>query len=81
MARESISHHKAAEQIFDMIDTDGSGVLSTSELRKAFYNLRTGLDDDELMEVISLFDVGHTGRVEKSEFVHKLGQVFTEMGG
>ena len=52
MARESISHHKAAEQIFDMIDTDGSGVLSTSELRKAFYNLRTGLDDDELMEII-----------------------------
>ncbi len=30
------------------------------------------------MDIISMFDIGHTGRLFKSEFVAKLAQVFEE---
>ena len=78
LSRNDMTPRKAAETVFEAIDTDGSGVLSVNEIRTAFKNLRSGLDEDELMDIISIFDVGSTGRVEKSEFVDKLEEIYKE---
>lgn len=78
ISREEVPVRDAAEAVFETVDTDGSGVLSISELRTAFKNLKSGLDDEELMDIISIFDVGSTGRVERSEFVEKLVEIFNE---
>ena len=78
ISREEVPARDAAEAVFETVDTDGSGVLSISELRTAFKNLKSGLDDEELMDIISIFDVGSTGRVERSEFVDKLVEIFDE---
>jgi Ca2+-binding EF-hand superfamily protein len=53
-----------------MMDQDGSGVLSTAELKQAFRNMKTGLEENELDEVVSRFDKDGGGRIEKSEFVN-----------
>jgi Ca2+-binding EF-hand superfamily protein len=68
----------AASKVFEAIDVDASGVLSVNEIRQAFLNMRSGLDEEELMDIISIFDVGSTGRVERSEFVSKLLEIYRE---
>ena len=78
LTKDEMPAREAAEIIFEMVDTDNSGVLSAAELREAFKRLRSGLDEEELMDIIEIFNVGNTGRVEKSEFVEKLVEVFEE---
>ena len=78
LSRDDMSPQVAAEAVFHAIDADGSGVLSVNEIRTAFNNMRSGLDDEELMDIISIFDVGSTGRVERSEFVSKLEEIYKD---
>jgi Ca2+-binding EF-hand superfamily protein len=58
-----------------MMDQDGSGVLSTAELKQAFRNMKTGLEENELDEVVSRFDKDGGGRIEKSEFVNVMTDI------
>ena len=44
--------------------------------RQAFKTLHTGLDEDELHEICNMIDEDRSGRIEKSEFIRVLTELF-----
>jgi len=75
---DHLEPEEAAEKIFEMIDTDGGGVLDTVEMKEAFEKMHTGLTLNELTQVMLLFDQDGTGKVEKPEFIEVLKQIFED---
>ena len=75
---EQLPPEEAAEKIFDMLDSDGGGVLDTDELRAAFERMHTGLSLNELTQIINIFDADNTGRIERGEFVEVMRRIFEE---
>lgn len=72
---EDESKEDVAEAIFDMMDEDGSGILSIHEIKKTFEDLKTGLTDDDVAEIVSRMDADDSGEVERAEFVKFITQI------
>ena len=52
-----------------MFDTDGSGKISSGELKKVMLNLGEQLTDEEIDEMIREADADGDGEVDYDEFV------------
>ena len=64
--------HEVAGAIFKLLDRDGSGSVKTSELRAGLEMIGAGLSDDDLAQVLDLFDSNRSGDISKHEFVQAL---------
>ena len=52
-------------EIFSMLDTDKSDVLSAEEMTKALTRLLAGVTDDEVANLVRMFDADNSGQVER----------------
>jgi Ca2+-binding EF-hand superfamily protein len=58
----------SAKDIFDEIDTDGSGYLETDEVRQLLKTLGRKLDDRDFRQIMKQIDADGSGRVDRQEF-------------
>ncbi|KAK0159012.1 hypothetical protein PV328_009944 [Microctonus aethiopoides] len=58
------------KEAFDLFDTDGTGVISTNELKVAFRALGFEPKKDELKKIISDIDPDKTGIISFEEFLN-----------
>ena len=63
------------EEIFTLIDEDGSGTISSEELRK-FLNL----DSDSILleEIMNEVDSNNDGEISLDEFLHNVTNLFSK---
>ncbi|KAK0162616.1 hypothetical protein PV327_006381 [Microctonus hyperodae] len=58
------------KEAFDLFDTDGTGVISTNELKVALRALGFEPKKDELKKIISDIDPNKTGKISFEEFLN-----------
>jgi len=64
-----------AKDIFDRIDTDGSGAIDGDELRTAFAQLGIEADADEVQKLLEECDTDGSGKIEENEFINIVRRV------
>mmetsp|Transcript_38600 Transcript_38600/g.96340 ORF Transcript_38600/g.96340 Transcript_38600/m.96340 type:complete len:260 (-) Transcript_38600:423-1202(-) len=69
---EEQSADAIGKAIFKLVDKDGSGKITHSELRTTLLSLGTGLTDDDITAALELFDTGNDGSITLHEFVQVL---------
>mmetsp|Transcript_31012 Transcript_31012/g.84858 ORF Transcript_31012/g.84858 Transcript_31012/m.84858 type:complete len:121 (-) Transcript_31012:492-854(-) len=69
---------EVAGEIFEMLDKDKSGSLTVDELKEAFEDMHTGLEESEILAIVSKLDDDNTGEIEREEFVTALAVIFAE---
>jgi centrin-1 len=57
------------KEAFDLFDTDGSGTISTEELRKALQNLGIDARNQTLLNMMADLDKDKSGSIEFDEFI------------
>jgi centrin-1 len=57
------------KEAFDLFDTDGSGTISTEELRKALQNLGIDARNQTLLNMMSDLDKDRSGSIDFDEFI------------
>jgi centrin-1 len=57
------------KEAFDLFDTDGSGTISTEELRKALQNLGIDARNQTLLNMMSDLDKDRSGAIDFDEFI------------
>ena len=67
-----------AHEIFSMLDTDKSDVLSAEEMTKALTRLLAGVTDDEVANLVRMFDADNSGQVERDDFVEFVAKALEE---
>ena len=63
------AHWLIVEWTLQVFDTDGSGKISSGELKKVMLNLGEQLTDEEIDEMIREADADGDGEVDYDEFV------------
>lgn len=69
------SHHskeELIEEIFKMIDTDGSGYITVDEFVAIFKTLGQSLDHDDVRELVYQMDRNNDGKIDLEEFTKML---------
>lgn len=62
-------------QLFEVFDSNGSGVISKPELREVIMSFRVGLSEAELDQMMETYDISADGGLQSGEF-SKLMQGF-----
>jgi Ca2+-binding EF-hand superfamily protein len=75
---EEISPEKVAEEIFKIMDEDGSGDLTITEIRNALTKLNINLSDSEIQYIIGTLDDDDSGNVSKDEFVEAMKKILED---
>ena len=57
------------KEAFDLFDTDGSGTISTEELRKALQNLGIDARNQTLLNMMADLDKDRSGAIDFDEFI------------
>jgi centrin-1 len=57
------------KEAFDLFDTDGSGTISTEELRKALQNLGIDAKNQTLLNMMADLDKDRSGSIDFDEFI------------
>jgi centrin-1 len=57
------------KEAFDLFDTDGSGTISTEELRKALQNLGIDARNQTLLNMMADLDKDRSGSIDFDEFI------------
>ena len=65
-------HGKSFEEVFALIDTDGSGEISGGEFRAGMLQMGLAFCDDEIEALMHQLDADGGGSIEMSEFMPKL---------
>ena len=65
-------------EIFSMLDTDKSDVLSAEEMTKALTRLLAGVTVDEVANLVRMFDADNSGQVERDDFVEFVAKALEE---
>jgi calmodulin len=60
------------KEAFDVVDVDGSGTISSSELKTVMGVLGHSLDDEKLAVAMSVLDADQSGSVDWTEFLHAI---------
>jgi len=68
---------QVAATIFAMVDRDGSGKITHSELRSALLGLNVGLTEDDVTAILDLMDQGNDGAITKKEFAEAIAVMGT----
>lgn len=58
------------KDLFELMDTDGSGELSRDAMREMMARLRIPLAKEEIEDVIDMMDSDHSGAISLAEFLH-----------
>ena len=66
LARDPLDEIRRA---FALFDTDGSGKINISDLKRVAQDLGENLDDDELRAMIDEFDLDQDGEINEEEFI------------
>ena len=74
---EVLDPEQVADGIFKILDTDGGGNIKSSELRSGLNAIGAGLSDDDLSDVMDLFDIDRSGDIDKREFIQALNTMNT----
>merc|ERR1712048_1011067 len=64
---------KDLQQMMDLIDTDGSGVIDYSEFMAATMDKRKYIQEDVCWQAFKTFDVDGSGTIDKEELMKLLG--------
>ena len=59
-------------RIFDRLDKDGNKKISSEELKKFLFSLRTPINDFYIDKIVKEFDVNNDGDIDKNEFFKKM---------
>jgi hypothetical protein len=78
-SREAEKKEMVAKHFFNLIDKDGSGTLTSYELKSAFEEYGFSAEEQETM--FSLFDPDGSGAVTLNEFCQGLGKVNIQIEG
>ena len=65
---EQSTSEEVADNLFLVLDEDSSGTVSVAELRKGLEAVGNALSEEDLAEVVKLFDRNGDGVISKSEF-------------
>ena len=63
---------QVAHSIFKLVDKDGSGKITMSELRATLMVMSNTLSEDDITAALDLFDTGNDGVITQHEFVQVL---------
>ncbi len=86
-AAPELSAQKKAElaDAFSLLDTNGDGKLSQSEIAAAFQKLEIAASEQDLLQLMRRVDADSSGEVDYAEFesmvswrLHKLGEALVE---
>jgi Ca2+-binding EF-hand superfamily protein len=66
-----------ANEIFSILDKDGSGCISPIELRKAIHDFGANLRSEEVDAAMDMFDLDRSGQISKKEFVKAIEMMNT----
>jgi len=75
LAGESGSLEIGLQQLsdaFESVDTDGDGIITERELKKAFRGLGIKLSTDDLMTLFEYFDPDVSGEISYGSLLHLL---------
>ncbi|CAF0745961.1 unnamed protein product [Adineta ricciae] len=64
------------KEAFDVFDTDGSGMISASELSNIFRALNINVNNSQLNQLVKQMDENGSGQVEFDEFARVMGETF-----
>lgn len=86
MSSEGAAHisRGAVKKYFDVFDKDGSGYITTVEIRHTLTGLHQSLTDEEMNQIMNRYDVSGEGQINLAEFealVEDLGMKIVEDGG
>jgi len=65
------------DRIFELLDQDHSGQISTDELRQTLIRLGAGLEPAQIDQAMHMFDVDGSGEITKDEFLKVLEMMST----
>ncbi|CAI5979215.1 unnamed protein product [Closterium sp. NIES-64] len=57
------------KEMFEMMDTDGSGTITLDELRVGLKKVGGNLTDEEIEKIMEETDIDHSGEIEYGEFL------------
>lgn len=66
---------KASWELFDEIDADKSGSISTSELKIIYKKMGLTFTDAEIKQLIHEVDTDNSGQIEFDEFIKLLDKI------
>lgn len=61
--------------VFQMLDTDGNGVVSPAELKHAFTQVNSTLKSEVIDEIIKECDKNNDGMIDYKEFLNSISQI------
>merc|ERR1712176_324620 len=73
LLRAGVEVPPALQQMMDLIDTDGSGVIDYSEFMAATMDKRRYIQEDVCWRAFKTFDVDGSGSIDKEELMKLLG--------
>jgi len=73
LALMKIEKIEQTKEIFQKVDTDGSGKISGQELAKALRAAGFQFSDEEIAEFLDQFDKDGDGQLDQSEFLKLIG--------
>ncbi|CAF1319238.1 unnamed protein product [Rotaria sordida] len=68
MAQLTASQERELRDAFDLFDTDHSGKISKSELKRVLQALNIQANDNEVQQLLSQMDRDHSGEIDYKEF-------------
>lgn len=71
-ADDEQSPREMAHALFEMMDKDRSGVITLTELKATLQAMDPSLTDDDMANVLEMFDADRTGEIGKHEFIQAL---------
>jgi Ca2+-binding EF-hand superfamily protein len=66
-----------ASSIFQMLDSDGSGKITSQELKDMVKTVNPDLTDDDVAAAMTLFDTDNSGQITEKEFRQALEKMKT----
>lgn len=72
MVSQRVNYDEELRNAFDLFDKDGSGYISSAELKLAMNNFDENLTDDEIEEMIREADIDGDGEISYEEFADML---------
>ncbi|CAF1380548.1 unnamed protein product [Rotaria magnacalcarata] len=73
MSHLTPSQERELREAFNFFDTDHSGKISKSELKRVLNALHIKVNDHELNKLLSLMDTDHSGEIDFNEFKTAIG--------